>query len=219
MKHLVALAAMLPGLAIAAPVQITEWQYNGSEFVEFTNRGATAVDFGTYSYSDSARTPGDVSLAGFGVVLAGESVILAEVTAAAFRALWSLPASVKVQGSNTANLGRSDEINLYDGATLLDRLTYNDQDSNAGPRTQNTSGRPGSAAALGANNDSLWVLAAVGDVEGSVSVLSGTTTFIGSPGRTSFNQAPVEPAPVPEPASAAMLLAGLGVAFGWRKRR
>ena len=70
-------------------------------------------------------------------------------------------------GLNTINLGRNDEINLFDVAILVDRLTYGDQTFAGTLRTQNFSGRPDSSAALGANNVSLWVLSAVGDAEGS----------------------------------------------------
>ena len=55
----------------------------------------------------------------------GESVIGTEADAASFRTYWNLPASVKVIGYGSKdNLGRSDEINVYDGANaLVDRLT------------------------------------------------------------------------------------------------
>jgi uncharacterized protein len=52
---------------------------------------------------------------------------LAETSAADFRAAWGLDSSFKVIGGLTTNLGRSDEINLYNAAgELVDRLTYGD---------------------------------------------------------------------------------------------
>jgi predicted extracellular nuclease len=58
----------------------------------------------------------------------GESVIFTEATADAFRAAWNLSSGVKVIGGSVNNLGRSDEVNLYDASSaLVDRLTYNDQ--------------------------------------------------------------------------------------------
>ncbi len=126
----------------SADIRITEWEYNGSEFVELTNVGTESHDLTGWSFSDSARTPGNVSLSGFGTVAAGESVILSEATAAAFRTEWSLPTTVKVVGGNTQNLGRSDEINIYDAtSSLVDRLTYNDQGTGdvKGPRTDTAS--------------------------------------------------------------------------------
>lgn len=219
MLALLAAVAALPSLAHAAPrdVRITEWMYNGlatgsvGEFVEFTNRGTTAVNFASFSFDDDSRTPGSTSLAAFGLVAAGESVILTDATAATFRTNWGLAATVKVIGGNTNNLARSDEINLFDGTTLIDRLTYNDQDG-AGPRTQNVSGRPTSAAALGANNDALWVLSVVGDIEGARTSGLGE---VGSPGTTSFAAAAL---PVPEPASIALLLGAIGLGAGLRRR-
>ncbi len=90
---------------------ITEWAYQGSggEFMEFTNTGSTPVDMTGWSYDDNTQLPGSVSLSAFGIVAPGESVILADLTAAAFRTEWGLPASVKVIGENTQNLGRADD--------------------------------------------------------------------------------------------------------------
>ncbi len=100
----------------------------------------------------------------------GESVIITETNAATFRADWGLASTVKVIGPYTNNLGNGDEINLYNSAQqLVDRLTYG-----SSPRTQNVSGRATSAAALGANNVSLWVLSSVGDIEGSWRSTSGS---------------------------------------------
>jgi predicted extracellular nuclease len=121
-------------------IRITEWMYNGDEFVELTNVGDASVDFTGWSFDDNSRTAGSFSLAGLGNVAAGQSVILSEVAAATFRANWSLALSVSVVGGNTHNLGRADEINIYDDADqLVDRLTYDDQ-TIGGPRTLDVSG-------------------------------------------------------------------------------
>jgi len=195
-----------------ADVRITEWMYQGGsgEFIEFTNLGTSAVDFTGWSYDDDSRLPGVFDLSAFGLVGAGESVIITETDAATFRLDWSLAATVKVLGGYTNNIGRADELNLFDGAgSLVDRLTYGDNAAAGGPRTQNVSGRATTEAALGANNATLWVLSSVGDVEGSYQSLSGA---VGSPGMTSFA------APVPEPETYAMLLAGLGL-IGFMARR
>jgi len=207
-----ALGAALSVSAVAASAQmrITEWMYNGSEFVEFTNVGASAINMAGWSYDDDSRTPGGFDLSGFGIVAAGQSVIMAEDSAADFRTLWNLAASVMVLGGNAANLGRNDEINLYNGATLVDRLTYGDQNFPGTIRTLNISGRPMTAAALGANDVSQWQLSVVGDVEGSFASVGGA--FIGSPGATSFVTA------VPEPGVYGMLLAGLAL-LGFSARR
>ncbi len=196
---------------------ITEWMYNpnsgSGEFIEFTNLTNAAIDMTGWSFDDSSRTAGSVSLSAFGIVAAGESVILTEISAAAFRTEWNLASGVKVVGNNTDNLGRSDEINLYNNVgTLVDRLTYNDQGAGNvdGPRTQGVSGWASTATALGANNASLWVLSAVGDVEGSYTSASG---LIGNPGTTAYAS------PVPVPAALPLLLSAFGVIGGVRLRR
>ncbi|MEI9897603.1 MAG: lamin tail domain-containing protein [Chthoniobacter sp.] len=198
----------LPGLAI------TEWMYNpsstGGEFVEFTNLSLAPINMTGWSFDDSSEIPGSESLSGFGTVAPGESVIFTESTAAVFRTTWGLSASVKIVGGNTDNLGRSDEINLYNASNVLvDRLTFNDQGTGnvAGPRTAGISGRPSSLAAIGANNASAWVLSSVGDIEGSHTSTAGD---VGSPGFTSFA--------VPEPSAIVALIGGVGI-VALRRRR
>lgn len=216
MKKLLPLliAAALAPQAAHADVRITEWMYAGGsgEFVEFTNLGSTTVDFSGWSYDDDSRLAGVFDLSAFGLVAAGESVIITEVDADTFRLDWSLGSTVKVLGGYTNNLGRADEINLFDASgNLVDRLTYGDN-TVGGPRTQNASGWAGSFAALGANDATQWVLASVGDAESSYRSLSGA---IGSPGFTTYAVA----APVPEPETYAMLLAGLGIIGAVARRR
>jgi hypothetical protein len=193
-------------------VFITEWMYNpvgatSGEFVEITNRGVAPVDMTTWSFDDSSRTAGSLSLSSLGTLAVGESAIITELSAAAFRLEWpSAPALLKIVGGSTQNLSRGDEINIYDGTTLADRLTYDDQGTGNpdGPRTQGISGNP-TLAALGANNASLWVLSSVGDAYGSVASVSGD---IANPGRFTL---------VPEPAAGALaVIAALALV---RRRR
>lgn len=210
-RSLIAGSALLAatGQAAAAEVYITEWMYkgNGGEFVEFTNMGSTAIDFASWSYDDDSRIPGVLNLSAFGLVAPGESVIITEHSASKFRADWSLSASVKVIGNYTNNLGNGDEINLFDAlGQLADRLSYG-----SNPRTDGTSGRPGTLAALGANDVSLWVFSAVGDADGS---WLSVNLDLGSPGQ--FNPGTSE---VPLPAAAWLFGSALLGLFGGKRRQ
>jgi len=165
-------------------MRITEYMYGGTngEFIEFTNVGSAAIDMTNWSFSDNAETPGAVSLSAFGIVKPGESVILTETAANAFRTDWALCNGQKIIGGNTTNLSRSDEINLYDQNDLLvDRLTYDDQ-TLGGVRANGASAWV-SAAALGKNISTAWTLSTVGDAEGSVTSVGHD---IGSPGKSSL---------------------------------
>lgn len=225
LRAAVAAGSLLVAGQAPAAVVITEWLYHAGhnafgdgagEFVEFTNIGASAVDFAGWAYDDDSRVSSPISgafdLSAFGIVAPGESVIITELTEAQFRIEWGLVDSgVKILGGYTNNLGRNDEINLYDNGSLIDRLTYGDQDWGS-IRTQGRSGHAGSAAALGANDSLLWVLSSVGDVEGSWASINGS---IGSPGVTSF--APVQVVPVP--AALPLLVSALGGLAFMRRRR
>jgi len=197
-----ALAAVLASASMAAAeIRITEWMYSGAggEFVEFTNVGLEPVALTGWSYDDDSQLIGEFDLSGFGLVQPGESVVLTENIAAAFRVIWSLPESVKVVGEYTNNLGRADEINLFDAdGNLADRLTYGDAVFPGTIRTQNASGNPLSNAALGTNDVTQWTLASVGDVYGSYAAAGGD---VGNPGLYTLY--------IPEPAS--LVLLGLGL--------
>jgi len=180
----IAIALALGAFSAGAQMRITEYQYNGSEFIEFTNIGAANIDMTGWSFSDNHRIAGDISLSAFGLVYAGESVILSEATASSFRTTWNLCAGVKVIGGNTENLGRADEINLYDNnSVLIDRLTFDDQGTAplGGPRTDTKSAWV-PAAAMGANLHNQWVASSAADAEASYT--STTGGFIASPGKS-----------------------------------
>lgn len=167
--------ALLAGLSLSAAslatgrIVITEWMYQGAEgeFIELTNVGSSAIDLAGWSYDDDSRLPGVFDLSGAGVVQAGQSILLVEATAAAFRAAWGLDSSIVILDQYTNNLGRTDEINIFDaGGNLVDRLTYGDQVFPGSPRTQNVSGWT-AFENLGANNASGWFLSGLGDLQGS----------------------------------------------------
>ncbi|MBS0189450.1 MAG: lamin tail domain-containing protein [Planctomycetes bacterium] len=182
-------------------VRITEWMYNGAggtarEFVEITNLGPVAVDLSGWSFDDNSRTPGSFAIGSIGVLGAGQSAIITEQAEAAFRAAWGLGAGVKIVGGNTNNLGRADEVNIYDSSNnLVDRLTYDDQ-TIGGPRTQGFSGNI-RLANVGANAANLAVISAGGDAFGSYASASGD---VGNPGTYSD---------VPAPGALALAMAGM----------
>lgn len=202
--------ALTCGNSAQAAIRITEWMYGGAggEFVELTNVGSTPIDMTGWSYDDDSATPGVFSLSGFGIVAAGESVVFTEATADAFRTEWSLPASVKVIGENTTNLGRNDTINIFDATnpTPVDVLAFGDQNIPGTIRAQNASGIP-PLAALGANNVALWKLS-VANVNGTFPPSVGND--VGSPGALVLA--------VPEPGTLA-LAAAAGALVLCRNRR
>lgn len=172
-------------LGSAPGMRITEWMYSGAsgEFIEFTNLSAEPIDMTGWSMDDDHAVPGAFSLGAFGVVQPGESVVVTENDASAFRTAWGLGAQVKIIGQLGAatgnNLGRNDQIHLYNPANeLVDQLFYGDQTYPNTIRTQNRSGQacPG---ALGQNTVSAWQLATAGDGYGSFAASSGD---VGSPG-------------------------------------
>lgn len=208
----VAACAMTLAAGMAqAQIRITEYMYSGTnvagvdgEFIELTNVGSAPIDLAGWSFDDNTRAPGSQSLAAAGIVLSGQSIILCQAPAADFRTAWGLAASVVVIGGNANNLGRADEINIYDASNaLVDRLTYDDQ-TLGGVRTQNFSGNT-PFANLGANNAAGWILSFVGDAYGS-HVATGNTN-VANPGTY----------PVPTPG--AMALAAVGCVVAARRRR
>ncbi len=206
MKQIISILSLaIVAGAAAADIRITEWMYGGSggEFIEFTNTGVSSIDMTGWSFDDDSRLPGVFDLSGFGVVGAGQSVIITESDAEVFRAAWGLSASVGILGGYTNNLGRNDEINIFDAnGDLADRLTYGDQSFPGSIRTQGTSGNV-LPSALGQNDVFGWVFSASGDIHGSYLSTDGD---LGNPG-------------VWVPAPGAMALLGLGALVGGRRRR
>ncbi|MDB6076276.1 MAG: type 1 secretion target domain protein [Akkermansiaceae bacterium] len=202
--------ALLAGLAAlttashgALSMVISEYMYGTKdasglgEFVEFTNVSGSAIDMTGWSFDDSSATAGSFSLSSLGVVQPGESVIMTDATAAAFRTAWGLAGTVNVIGGNTQNLGRADGINLFDSSnTLIDSLSFDDQTITGSFRTNGTSAS-GDPSSYGSHNSALFVASAIGQPN----VVTSTGGDVGSPGF----------AVVPEASSLAIsALAGLG---------
>jgi len=214
----VSLIAAVAGSA-AGTIRITEWMYNPGpwEYVEFTNVGNTPIDMTGWSYDDDNRRVGQLDLSAFGVVMPGESVLITETTPEAFRTEWSLPSSIRIIGPFTNNLGRTDEINLFDAnGNVVDRLTYGDQAFPGSIRTQNRAGVPISFGALGANDVFQWGFADtvpgggpidLTPVYGNQGFFISASGFTGNPGYFF----------VPTPGALALL--GLAGAAAARRRR
>ncbi|MFN7899948.1 MAG: ExeM/NucH family extracellular endonuclease, partial [Synechococcaceae cyanobacterium] len=169
-------------------IQITEYLYDGDggEFIEFTNLSSLPVDFNGWSFDDNSRQPGSQDLSAFGVVAPAESVILSEASASAFRSTWSLSPAVKVIGGLTNNLGRADEINLYDNTgALVDRLTYDDQSVSGTVRAQNASGWSPASALAALQIQPTWRLSTAGDAQNSRGTSGGS---LGNPGHYNTGQ-------------------------------
>lgn len=217
-----ALGALTLLLATSGPavaqtgVRITEWMYNpvtsAGEFFELTNFGPTAIDLTGWVYDDDSRlstvdpllptggSTGGATLSALGLLAPGESAIVTEANAATFRSQWGLAASIKVLGGITNNLGRVDEINVFDaGGALVARLTYGDTTQPGTVRTLGISGNPGTNSVLTGTTAAGWVLSSSGDAFGSFASTAGD---LGNPGIY---------APIPEPAEVALMLAGLAV--------
>ncbi|MBP7747998.1 MAG: carbohydrate-binding domain-containing protein [Phycisphaerae bacterium] len=169
--------------AAVGDVVISEWMHAGTgslgEYVEFTNTGPGPVDMTGWSFDDDSGIAGTVSLSAFGIVAAGESVILTDDTPESFAAAWGLT-DVQIVGGNTANLGRNDTINLYDaGGNLVDSLAYGDESYPGTVRTQTKSCNVPPTDYGYTVAQAAWVLAAVGDAYGSY---ASTRAEVGSPG-------------------------------------
>ena len=214
---LLALSAVT-ATAASAEVRITEFMYQSGdrgarEFFELTNIGSSAVNVAGWTYNDN--NPNDPVAFGdfFGSIGANESVILTELTPAAFRSFWGLADSVRVFSiGGSSNLGSDDTINIYSSsvqtaANLVDTVTYD------GVTRGISRNRP--LGVDGTVTNAGFVNSALGDVYGSVQSVGGTSPAdIGNPGRFDPNTGAV-----PEPAAWAMMIGGFGLVGGAARRR
>jgi predicted extracellular nuclease len=201
---LIALAAMMAitpfALAGDQDVYITEVMYTGlfGEFIEVTNTVSATVDLNGWRFDDSSASfaAGTVLFSSATVLGLNETIVITEVSEAVFVQAWFTDAGVTppaglvaIFENNSNNLGRSDEVNIYEnGGTLVDKLTFNDQAASGtnpkGPRTEEFSAVPGVSTVLGDNIFKNWVLSAVGTGNawkaGAANPVPGS---VGSPGQ------------------------------------
>ncbi|MGB0132829.1 CotH kinase family protein [Dokdonella sp.] len=172
-----------------AGIRITEWMYSGAdgEFIEFTNMSTLPVDMTGWSMDDNGATAGAFDLSAFGVVQPGESVVVTDAMAETFRSAWGLAGTLKIIGElgvvTGNNLGRNDQIHLFNGSDQLeDQLFYGDQTYAGSVRTQNSTGQP-PCSAVGQNDVEAWQLSVAGDAFGSFTSVGAD---VGTPGSYAF---------------------------------
>lgn len=178
-------------VSASAQVRITEFSYKGlfGEFIELANTGSTTVDLTGWSYDDNSDVAGTVTLPSVSLAQ-NQTIIITEVSDAVFRQAWyedseeDVPLGlIDILENNTTNLGRSDQINIYNSSNVRqDRLTYNDQGTGTvdGPRTEDISAKPGPTTSFGTDNFSTWILSGTG--EGGTP--NGNAWKAGAPGAT-----------------------------------
>lgn len=200
-------ALALVSVGARAGVAITEvapWSSGnspvGADWFELTNTGSTSLSIAGWSMDDSSATPFTAMLDGIGSIAAGESVIFVEGSAsaaAAFVSTWfgaSAPAGFRIGTYSGSGVGLStsgDGVNVFDAAGVAQAgVSFGSSPTGPYATFDNAAG----------TNGPISQLSVVG-VNGAFKALADNAE-IGSPGAI---------AAVPEPATTALLLAGLGV--------
>lgn len=126
-------------LPLSAQLRITEVMPNsnhsdpdaGGDWFEITNTGTAAVNIANYSFDDDSAQAGTSGPFPSYSLTAGESlIVLRDASSTAFRALWNLPATLRIitESELTAYPGfgsNGDAVNLYNnGGGLIDTLAY-----------------------------------------------------------------------------------------------
>jgi hypothetical protein len=213
------LAAVVAAHSASASIVILEVDPSGSgnsayaaDWFELTNTGSAAVSLTGWKMDDNSNSfSSAVALRNVSSIAAGQSIVFLEGTAsgttdaaidAAFKSAWfsAAPATLTLGGYGGSGVGLStsgDSVNIFDASgNVVTRVDFGTADSSG--TFDNTAGL---------NNVTLKTVSRVG-VNGACRSQSGTE--IGSPG--------VDMTPVPLPATAFLLLGGLG-GIGFFKRR
>lgn len=172
-----------------------------SDWFELTNLGSTAVNISGWKMDDNSNSfTSAVALTGISSIAAGESVIFTEgAVSAAFLSAWfgaNAPAGLKIGTYTGSGVGLGtggDAVNIFNASGVLQaKVTFGTSDAASPFQTFDN--------AAGLNDTTISQLSVVG-VNGAF-VAANDAAEIGSPGSISA---------VPEPESAALVLAALGV--------
>ena len=216
-RALAAAALSLAAATAQAEIRITEvapWSSGNSavaaDWFELTNTGSSAVAISGWKVDDSSNSvAAAVALLGISSIAAGESVLFIEGSSANanFVATWfgaQAPAGLQIGRYSGSGIGLStsgDALNIFSASgTLVTRVDFGASPSAAPFASFDNAAGLSGAVTLG-------TLSSIG-INGAFLAASGNE--IGSPGTI---------AAVPEPASAALLLAGLGLVTGAARRR
>ena len=201
-----AVTAVLPAHAAVAITEVAAWSSGNSpvaaDWFELTNTGTAAIELAGWSMDDNSATAGVAALSGVTRLAAGQSVIFIEGNGsadAAFIATWfgaNAPAGLVIGHYSGSGVGLGtggDAVNVFDAAHVLQaNVGFGASPSSAPFATfDNGAGLNGTISQL-----------SVAGVHGAF-VAAGDAAEIGSPGTI---------AAVPEPATWALMLAGIGLA-------
>ena len=205
-------AATLSAHASVAVTEAAPWSSGnsavGADWFELTNLGPTSISLSGWSMDDNSATPGVAPLMSVASIAAGQSVIFIEgdgSQAASFISTWfgsAAPVGLAIGHYSGGGVGLStggDAVNIFDASSSL-QASVSFGASAGGPFASFDN-----AAGLNGDISQLSVVGANGAF-----VAAHDAQEIGSPGAI---------AAVPEPASVALMLAGLGLVGAAARRR
>ena len=204
-----AVTASTGGAAALIISEVAPWSSGngtlGADWFEVTNIGTAAQSLTGWTMDDDSSAPNIAPLLGISSIAPGESVIFIELgsghtaagDAAKFRALWGVPATVKIGSYAGSGVGLGtggDQVNLFDGIAKRAGVTF------GGATTANPFKTFDNSAGLnwnGTTNATITTLSATG-VNGAFSIAdalsttnSTAVTVIGSPGTIGAPPTPV----------------------------